>query len=85
MFHTDAHRSGKVGYKSGNSSKVVQSPYNSVKKSELYSPLMVLMDFTDPLNIVTDSQHAKKLYTLKLLNILLMNDLIIYTITGNNQ
>ena len=37
-----------------------QSPYNSVQKVELYAILMVLMDFNEPLNIVTDSQYAER-------------------------
>ncbi|KAL6058683.1 hypothetical protein STEG23_035832, partial [Scotinomys teguina] len=59
-FYTDANKLGKAGYKSGDLSKVVQSPYNSVQKAELYAILMVLMDFTEPLNIVTDSQFAER-------------------------
>ncbi|KAL6092360.1 hypothetical protein STEG23_021666 [Scotinomys teguina] len=59
-FYTDANKLGKAGYKSGDLSKVVQSPYNSVQKAELYAILMVLMDFTEPLNIVTDSQYAER-------------------------
>ena len=37
-----------------------QSPYNSVQKAELYVILMVLRDFKEPLNIVTDSQYAER-------------------------
>ena len=59
-FYTDANKSGKAGYKSEHTSKVMQSPYNSVQKSELYAIVMVLMDFTEPLNIVTDSQYAER-------------------------
>ncbi|KAL6093193.1 hypothetical protein STEG23_016117 [Scotinomys teguina] len=59
-FYTDAIKLGKAGHKSGDLSKVVQSPYNSVQKAELYAILMVLMDFTEPLNIVTDSQYAER-------------------------
>ncbi|KAL6070467.1 hypothetical protein STEG23_006054, partial [Scotinomys teguina] len=59
-FYTDANKLGKAGYKSGDLSKVVQSPYNSVQKAELYAILMVLMDFTEPLNIVTDSQYTER-------------------------
>ena len=36
-----------------------QSPYNSVQKAELYAILMILKDFKEPLNIVTDSQCAE--------------------------
>ena len=37
-----------------------QSPYNSVWKAELYAILIVLRDFKEPLNIVTDSQYAER-------------------------
>ncbi|KAL6030018.1 hypothetical protein STEG23_006786 [Scotinomys teguina] len=56
----DTNKQGKAGYKSEDLSKVVQSPYNSVQKSELYAILLVLMDFSEPLNIVTDSQYAER-------------------------
>lgn len=59
-FYTDASKSGKAGYKSENVSKVTESPYKSVQKSELYAILMVLSDFQEPLNIVTDSQYAER-------------------------
>ncbi|MGE9714896.1 DDE-type integrase/transposase/recombinase [Escherichia coli] len=59
-FYTDANKSGKAGYKAGEVSKVVQSPYTSVQKAELYAILLVLVDFTEPLNIVTDSQYAER-------------------------
>ena len=36
-----------------------QSPYNSIQKAELYAILMVLRNFKEPLNIVTDSQCAE--------------------------
>ena len=39
---------------------MAQSPYNSVQKSELYAILLVLMDFAEHLNIVTDSQYAER-------------------------
>ena len=58
-FYTDDNKLGKAGYKAGEVSKVVQSPYTSLQKAELYATLMVLMDFTEPLNIVTDSQYAE--------------------------
>ena len=44
-FFTDANKLRKVGYKSEDISKVVESPYNSIKKSELYAIFMVLLDF----------------------------------------
>ena len=37
-----------------------QRPYTSVQKVELYVILMVLRDFKEPLNIVTDSQYAER-------------------------
>ncbi|KAL6031325.1 hypothetical protein STEG23_000678 [Scotinomys teguina] len=59
-FYTDANKQGKAGYNSEDLSKVVQSPYHSVQISELYAILFVLMDFSEPLNIVTDSQYAER-------------------------
>ncbi|ERE69715.1 sorting nexin-6-like protein [Cricetulus griseus] len=59
-FYTDANKSGKAGYKAGEVSKVVQNPYTSEQKAELYAILMVLKDFTEPLNIVIDSQYAER-------------------------
>ncbi|KAL6059743.1 hypothetical protein STEG23_009665, partial [Scotinomys teguina] len=60
MISKDANKQGNAGYKSEDLSKVVQSPYNSVQKSELYAILLVLMDFSEPVNIVTDSQYAER-------------------------
>ena len=37
-----------------------QSPYDSVQKAELYAVLMVLRDFKEPLNTITDSQYAER-------------------------
>ena len=39
-FYSDANKSGKAGYKSEELSKVEQSPYDSVQKSELYMPFL---------------------------------------------
>ena len=36
------------------------SPYDSVQKPELYAILMVLRDFKEPLNIVTNGKYAKR-------------------------
>ena len=58
-FYTDVNKSGKAGYKSEELSKVDQNPYNFVQKAELYAIFMVLRDFKEPLNIVTDSQYAE--------------------------
>ena len=44
-FYTDANKSGKAGFKSENVSKVTESPYKLVHKSELYIIIMVLSDF----------------------------------------
>ena len=57
---TDANKSGKAGYKSEDLSKVEQSPYVSIWESELYATLMVLRDFKELLNIVTNSQYAER-------------------------
>ena len=37
-----------------------QTTYNSVQKAELHAILIVLRDFNEALNIVTDSQYAEK-------------------------
>lgn len=58
-FYTEADELGMAGYKAGNSSKVIQSPYSSVKKSELYTILIVLLNFNDSLNMIIDSQHRR--------------------------
>ena len=50
----------KAGYTSEELSKVEQSPYTSVQKAELYAIFMVLRDFNEPLNIVTNSQYAER-------------------------
>jgi len=50
----------KAEYKSENVSKVTWSPYKSIQKSELCAILMVLSDFQEPLNIITDSQYAER-------------------------
>lgn len=39
---------------------MVESPYDPVKKSELYTILTVLLDFSESLNIVTKSQYAER-------------------------
>jgi len=56
-IYTDANKSGKAGYKLENGNKVSESPYKSVRKSELYVMLMV-WDLQESLNIGTDSQYA---------------------------
>lgn len=60
-FCTDANKSGKAGHKPEDISKVAESPYKSVEKSESYVILMVLSDFQGPLIIITDSQYAERL------------------------
>lgn len=76
-FYTEANELGMAGYKARNSSKVIQSPYSSVKKSELYTILIVLLNFNDSLNMITDSQYSfstqKGLYcTQKLMDLFLI-------------
>jgi hypothetical protein len=60
-FYTDASKSGKAEHKSEDVSKVVESPYKSVQKSELYAILILLSDFQESLNIVTDYQYAESM------------------------
>lgn len=76
-FYTEANELGMAGYKARNSSKVIQSPYSSVKKSELYTILIVLLNFNDSLNMIIDSQYRfstqKGLYcTQKLMDLFLI-------------
>ena len=59
-FYTDTKKSGKSGYKSEKISKVIKSPYTSIQKSELHAILMVLLDYPDSLNIITDSLYAER-------------------------
>lgn len=61
IFYTDVDKLG-AGYKAGNITKIVQSPYDSVQISESYVILIVLLDFTKPLNIITDFQHVERVY-----------------------
>ena len=58
MFYTDASKSGKAVYKPEDISKVAESPYKSVQKSELYAIIIVLSDFQGSLTIITASQCA---------------------------
>ena len=46
-----------IGHKKTN--KMAQSPYDSVKKSEL-CVILILLDFPKSLNIVTNSQYAEE-------------------------
>ena len=59
-FYTDANKSGKAGYKLEKISKVSLSTYNSDQKSELYAILIVLLAFSETINIVTDSQYTER-------------------------
>lgn len=54
-FYTDINKLEMSVYKIGDISKIVQSPFDSVQKSELFAILMVLFDFNEPLNIITNS------------------------------
>ena len=45
-------------YMSDKMTKVNQSPYMSVHKSEQHAILMELLDFPEPLNMITDPQYA---------------------------
>ena len=47
LIYTDENEFGMAGYNSDKMSKVIQSPYTSVQKSELYAILMVLLDFLE--------------------------------------
>ncbi|KAL6037921.1 hypothetical protein STEG23_003330, partial [Scotinomys teguina] len=57
-FYTDASKQGKASYISEDLSKVVQSPYNSVQKLELYA---IPLDLTEQMlqsdaRVVSSSQ-----------------------------
>lgn len=60
MFCTDANEVGMADCQSDKISKGFQSPYISIKKSELYAILMELLDFLESLTTITDSQYAKR-------------------------
>lgn len=60
IFYTDGNESVKAGCKSENLSKVIQNPYNSVKESELNAILMVLRNFAEPLDMVSDSWYVER-------------------------
>ena len=59
-FYTDGNKSGKAGCKSKNLSKLDKSPYDLFQKSKLYAILMVLRNFKEPHNIVTDLPYAER-------------------------
>jgi hypothetical protein len=56
--YTDANKSRKRKYNLEDVSKVTESPYKLVQKSELYILLMVLSDIQGSLTIITASQCA---------------------------
>ena len=56
--YTDANKSRKRKYNLEDVSKVAESPYKLVQKSELYILLMVLSDIQGSLTIITASQCA---------------------------
>lgn len=59
-FYIDSSKSGMAGYLSQKKiSKVTQSPYASVMQL-LYAILTVLLDFPEPLNIITGSRYAER-------------------------
>ena len=47
-----------AGY-TGPKTRVEQTPFRSVQKAELAAIIMLLQDYSDPLNLVTDSQYAE--------------------------
>jgi hypothetical protein len=50
-----------AGYKSEKiSKKVLKSPYTSVQKSNLYAILIVLLDYPESLDIITDSLYVER-------------------------
>ena len=49
-----------AGYKSDKITKVLKSPYTSVQKSNLYAILIVLLDYPESLDIITDSLYVER-------------------------
>lgn len=56
-------KSSKANNKPQNISKVVQCPYSSVYRAELYIILIVFKNFTQPLNLVVYSQYNESYLT----------------------
>ena len=85
-FYTGANKSEMSVYKAGTNSKVVQSPHDSVQNSELCAILMVLLDFKGPLNIIADSQYAKRVVLLiETVNLFLMIQNYLYYLCNYNR
>ena len=85
-FYTGANKSEMSVSKAGTNSKVVQSPHDSDQNSELYAILMVLLDFKEPLNIITDSQYAKRVVLLiETVNLFLMIQNYLYYLCNYNR
>lgn len=57
-FHSDANELEMAD----KMSKVIQSPYTSVQKSELYAIFMILVDFSETLNKLAGSKYEAKLF-----------------------
>ena len=49
-----------ASYKSDKINKVIKIPYTSVQESELYASLMLLLDYPESVNIITDSLYAER-------------------------
>lgn len=49
-----------ASYKSDKIGKMTKSPYTLVQKSDLCGILMVLLDYLESLNIITDSLYAER-------------------------
>ena len=62
LFYTDANKSEKILYNQEKEIKWFKALMIQLKKEriELYAILTVFLDFPEPLNIVTDSQYAKR-------------------------
>ena len=58
--YTDANKSRKRKYNLENVSKVAESPYKSVQKSELYAIIMVWSDFQESLKYSDQLSICKK-------------------------
>jgi hypothetical protein len=66
----------KAGYKPDKISKVIKSPYTAGQNSEFSLVLMVLLDYPQSLNVITDSLDLERV-------VCIQKQLNLYLITQN--
>ena len=69
-------------------SKIIQNPHTSVQKSELYTILLVLLDFPEPIYIVTNFQYAGSCFAnrnFESAELFPGDSFVIYTTTSNSN